>query len=45
MSYLGGKVIGTENAAEFSSFAKGESLEDNFKVISGYCAVLAPGRE
>jgi aspartate carbamoyltransferase catalytic subunit len=36
MSYLGGKVIGTENAAEFSSFKKGESLADNFRVISGY---------
>lgn len=40
MTYLGGHVIGTENAAEFSSFKKGESIEDNFKVISGYCDVI-----
>jgi aspartate carbamoyltransferase catalytic subunit len=37
MSYLGGRVIGTENAAEFSSSKKGESVADNFRVISGYC--------
>lgn len=40
MSYLGGKAIGTENAAEFSSIKKGESLYDNFKVISGYGDVI-----
>jgi aspartate carbamoyltransferase catalytic subunit len=40
MAYLGGSVIGTENAAEFSSFAKGESLEDNFRVISGYGDII-----
>src|ERR1051326_3469026 len=40
MNYLGGAVIGTENAAEFSSFKKGESLEDNFKVLSGYCDII-----
>jgi aspartate carbamoyltransferase catalytic subunit len=40
MSYLGGMVIGTENAAEFSSFKKGESLADNFKVISAYCDII-----
>lgn len=32
---LGAKVISTENAAKFSSSAKGESLEHAIKVISG----------
>jgi len=32
---LGANVIGTENAAQFSSAAKGESLEHTVKVISG----------
>lgn len=36
MLRLGGKVIGTENAREFSSAAKGETLEDTVRVISGY---------
>lgn len=36
MLRLGGKVVGTENAREFSSAAKGESLEDSIRVISGY---------
>ncbi len=40
MHYLGGNVIGTENAAEFSSYKKGESLEDNFRVLSGYCDII-----
>lgn len=40
MAYLGGMVIGSENAAEFSSFKKGESLEDNFRVISGYGDII-----
>ena len=33
---LGGHVISTENAGEFSSSAKGESLEDTIKVINAY---------
>ena len=37
MLRLGGKVIGTENAKEFSSAIKGESLEDSIRVISRYC--------
>jgi len=37
MLRLGGKVIGTENAKEFSSAIKGESLEDSVRVISKYC--------
>ncbi len=40
MTYLGGNVIGTENAAEFSSIKKGESIADNFRVISGYCDII-----
>lgn len=37
MIKLGGSVIGTENAREFSSAVKGESLEDSTRVISKYC--------
>jgi len=33
---LGMNVITTENAAEFSSAAKGETLEDSIRVIAGY---------
>jgi len=35
-NYLGMHVLSTENAAEFSSSVKGESLEDTIRVISGY---------
>ncbi len=34
---LGGLVITTENAKEFSSAAKGETLEDSIKILSKYC--------
>ncbi len=39
---LGASVISTENAKEFSSAAKGESLEDTIRVVSGYadCIVI-----
>ncbi|MFC1756484.1 aspartate carbamoyltransferase [Patescibacteria group bacterium] len=40
MTRLGGRVIGTENAGEFSSKAKGESLEDSIRVISSYADVI-----
>ena len=40
MKRLGGEVIGTENAREFSSAAKGETLEDSIKIISGYADVI-----
>lgn len=40
MLRLGGKVITTENAREFSSTIKGESLEDTIRVISGYADVI-----
>lgn len=40
MKRLGGEVISTENAREFSSAAKGESLEDSVRVISGYVDLI-----
>lgn len=42
MIRLGGKVISTENAKEFSSAIKGESIEDSIRVISQYsdCIVM-----
>ncbi len=41
MHRLGGNVISTEKAAEFSSHSKGESLEDSIRVLSGYADVIA----
>ena len=40
MKHLGGEVVSTENAQQFSSKAKGESLEDSIRVISAYCDVI-----
>jgi aspartate carbamoyltransferase catalytic subunit len=40
MCRLGGSVITTENAREFSSAAKGETLEDSIRVIAGYADVI-----
>jgi len=40
MVRLGGAVIGTENAGEFSSAAKGETLEDSIRVINSYADVI-----
>lgn len=40
MSRLGGKVIGTENAAHFSSTIKGETLEDTIRIVSGYSDII-----
>ena len=40
MLRLGGGVIGTESAGQFSSVAKGETLEDTIQIVSGYCDVL-----
>ena len=40
MLRLGGDVISTENAAEFSSAAKGETLEDTIRVINHYADVI-----
>lgn len=33
---LGGEIISTENAGQFSSAAKGESLEDSIRTVNGY---------
>jgi aspartate carbamoyltransferase catalytic subunit len=40
MYRLGGTVISTENAREFSSAAKGETLEDTIHVMSAYVDVI-----
>ncbi len=40
MLRLGGSVITSENAKEFSSAAKGETLEDSVKVINNYVDVI-----
>ena len=40
MLRLGGSVITTENAKEFSSAAKGETLEDSIRVINNYVDVI-----
>lgn len=40
MMRMGGNVIGTENAAQFSSTIKGETLEDTIRIISGYSDVI-----
>lgn len=36
MLRLGGQVISTENAREFSSAIKGESVEDTIRIVAGY---------
>ena len=40
MHRLGGSVVSTENAAEFSSVAKGETLEDTVRILNGYADLL-----
>jgi len=40
MTRLGGAVLTTENAQEFSSAAKGETLEDTIRVVAGYADVV-----
>ncbi len=40
MRRLGGDVITTENAREFSSAAKGESLADSTRIMNGYADVI-----
>jgi len=40
MMKLGGQVISTENASQFSSAAKGETLEDSIKVVSGFVDII-----
>ncbi|MBR9984820.1 MAG: aspartate carbamoyltransferase, partial [Desulfosarcina sp.] len=40
MLRLGGSVITTENAREFSSASKGESLSDSTRIMNGYADVI-----
>jgi len=40
MFRLGGDVITTESAREFSSAAKGETLEDTIRIVEGYSDVI-----
>jgi len=40
MRRLGGQSISTENARQFSSAAKGESLEDTVRVVSSYADII-----
>jgi aspartate carbamoyltransferase catalytic subunit len=40
MLRLGGRTLGTDNAREFSSAAKGETLEDSMRIVSGYADVI-----
>ncbi len=40
MYRLGGKVLSTEQAQQFSADVAGESLEDTVRVVSNYCDVI-----
>eukprot|EP00899_Mesostigma_viride_P001872 jgi/Mesvir1/11686/Mv00078-RA.1 len=40
MTRLGGHVLTTENAREFSSAAKGETLEDSIRTVQAYSDVI-----
>jgi len=40
MTRLGGDVVTTESAQEFSSAAKGETLEDTIRIVAGYADVI-----
>ncbi|KAG2306349.1 hypothetical protein Bca52824_026097 [Brassica carinata] len=40
MKRLGGEVLTTENAREFSSAAKGETLEDTIRTVEGYSDII-----
>jgi aspartate carbamoyltransferase catalytic subunit len=40
MIRMGGQVLTTENAREFSSAAKGENIEDTIRVVQNYCDVI-----
>lgn len=40
MLRLGGRLITTENAREFSSAAKGESLIDSTRIMNGYADII-----
>lgn len=40
MLKLGGEVISTESASQFSSVSKGETLEDTIRIVAIYCDVI-----
>jgi aspartate carbamoyltransferase catalytic subunit len=40
MMRLGGEVLSTENAREFSSAAKGETLEDSIRIVDDYADII-----
>jgi aspartate carbamoyltransferase catalytic subunit len=40
MQRLGGGVLSTENAREFSSAIKGESVEDTVRIVAGYADAI-----
>lgn len=40
MVRLGGQVISTENAREFSSAIKGETVEDTVRIVAGYADTI-----
>ena len=40
MLRLGGRVLSTEQAQEFSSVIEGETLEDTIRIIGNYCDVI-----
>lgn len=40
MIRLGGKVVSTESAMEFSSAVSGEFLEDTIRIVGNYCDVV-----
>jgi len=40
MMRLGGRIITTENAKEFSSAAKGENIEDTIRVVESYADAI-----
>ena len=40
MQRLGGSVISTENAREFSSAIKGETVEDTIRIVNGYADAI-----
>lgn len=40
MLRLGGSVISTENARQFSSVSKGETLEDTIRIMNGYADAI-----
>jgi len=40
MERLGGSIVTTENAREFSSAKKGESLHDTITIFNAYCDVI-----